>query len=203
MLKDSERAKAKGGENVGYARVSTADQNLDMQLERLHKFPCDRIFQDKISASKKREGWTDCWRYLREGDTLVVYSLSRLARSVEELLKINKGLIERGIMLVSLTEPIDTRTPVGKLMFNIYATMAQFERDITVQRTKDGIARRRERGELIGRPAAVTDKIKKAIRRDLLAHKLTVKAICAKYKISKQLLNYHFPGGRQNIKGKR
>lgn len=174
-----------------------------MQLRRLHEFPCSRIYQDKLSASKVREGWTDCWRYIREGDTLVVYSLSRLARSVEELLRINRGLIERGIMLVSLTEPIDTRTAAGKLMFNIYATMAQFERDVTVERTRAGIATRRKAGLLVGRPGKVDDKTKAAIKRALIAHKLSIREICAKYKISKQLLNYHFPGGRQAVKGKR
>lgn len=206
MQKDSKRAKVPEGETVGYARVSTDDQSLDMQIERLKAFPCKRIYQDKISASSRnREGWKDCYRYLREGDTLVVYSLSRLARSVEMLTQINKDLLERNIALVSLSEPIDTRTAAGKLMFNINAAMAQWERDITIERTRAGLATRKAAGLLIGRPPKFTpDKIK-AIRRDLLARKggdylYEVKQVMKAHKISKAQLNYYFPGGRQKIK---
>lgn len=208
MRKDSKRAKEVGGENVGYGRVSTEEQNLDMQLRALREVPCDRIFTDKISASKmSREGWTDCWRYLREGDTLYIYSLSRLARSVEELIRINKGLIERGIMLVSLTEPIDTRSAIGKAMFNMYAMMAQWERDVTIERTRHGIAARRKAGLLVGRPPKFDSQKIAAIRRDLVAraggdYKYEVKQVMKAHKISKAQLNYYFPGGRQAIKRK-
>jgi DNA invertase Pin-like site-specific DNA recombinase len=190
----------KNGEFVGYARVSTAEQNLDMQLRALRDYPCARIFEDKLSASSmRREGWGDCRRYLRGGDTLVVYSLSRLARSVDQLIAINKDLLSRGIALKSLTEPIDTSTADGKLIFNMRAALAQFERDVTIERTIAGIAARRKAGLLIGRPAQLDRKKKQAIKRDLLAYKLSVVAICKKHGISKQLLGYHFPGGRQAI----
>lgn len=211
MKKDSKRAKAPEAvepQNVGYARVSTEDQNLDMQLERLRAYPCVKIYQDKISAAKKfREGWFDCWRYIRDGDTLVVYSLSRLARSVVELNEINSGLIKRNISLVSLTEPIDTRSAVGKLMFNIYAAMAQWERDVTVERTRAGIATRKAAGLLIGRPPKFSKKKIAAMKRDLLAredgdYKYQVKDVIKAHKVSKRALNYYFPGGRQAIKRK-
>lgn len=208
MGKDSKRAKGPEGEFVGYARVSTQEQNLDMQLERLRAYPCARIFQDKLSASAKhREGWNDCWRYLREGDTLVIYSMSRLARSVEELTKINRGLMERSIAIVSLSEPIDTRTAAGKLMFNINAAMAQWERDITVERTRAGIATRKAAGLWVGRPSRFDKEKLAAIRRDLIARKggdylYTVKQVMKAHKIKKPLLNYYFPGGRQKIKRK-
>lgn len=206
MAIDSKRAKAPEGENVGYARVSTEDQNLDMQVARLKAFPCVRIYQDKISASSRnREGWKDCRRYLRDGDTLVVYSLSRLARSVEMLTAINKELLERNIALVSLTDPIDTRTAAGKLMFNITAAMAQWERDITVERTRAGLATRKAAGLLVGRPPKFTPEKLKAIRRDLLAraggdYKYKVGQVMKAHKIGKAVLNYYFPGGRQKIK---
>lgn len=204
MRKDSKRAKVPPGELVGYARVSTVDQNLEMQLRLLREYGCGRIFIDKLSAvSGRREGWLDCRRYLREGDTLVIYSLSRVGRSMEHLLAVNSDLLKRGIALKSLTEPIDTRTADGKLAFNIRAAFAQFERDVTIERTRAGIEARRKGGLLIGRPSKLDDKTKAAIKRALIAHKLTIREICAKYKISKQLLNYHFPGGRQNVKGKR
>lgn len=208
MRKDSKRAKVPTGEAVGYARVSTEDQNLDMQIKRLREYPCERIFQDKISApSKNREGWKDCWRYLRDGDTLVIYSMSRLARSVEELSRINRGLIERNIGVVSLTETIDTRSAAGKLTFNIIAAMAQWERDITVERTRHGIATRRAAGLLVGRPPKFDKQKIAAIRRDLLAraggdYKYEVKQVMKAHKISKAQLNYYFRGGRQAIKRK-
>lgn len=207
-MKDSKRAKVPVGELVGYARVSTTEQNLDLQIQQLTKFGCVRIFTDKLSASsKKREGWIDCRRYLRDGDTLVVYSLSRLARSVEELLRINKELIERGINLKSLTEPIDTRTADGRLIFNVRAALAQFERDVTVERTRAGIAARKKKGLFIGRPPKFTPERLRAIKRDLLArargdYKYAVKEVMKMHKVSKQVLGYYFPGGRQNIKRK-
>lgn len=207
--KDSKRAKVPEGEAVGYARVSTQDQSLEMQLERLKAFPCSRIYQDKLSAaSKSREGWIDCKRYLRDGDTLVVYSLSRLACSVEMLTQINRELIQRNIALVSLTEPIDTRSAAGKLMFNINAAMAQWERDITVERTRAGIKTRTDKGLPHGRPKKFDKETLAKIARELLVrkdgdYKYQVAAVRKKYDMSKPAMNHYFPGGRAVLEQKR
>src|ERR1700694_1728140 len=124
LVKEMAKNGKSSGELVGYARVSTVEQNLEMQTQALTKAGCARIFTDKLSAANpRREGWHDCKRYMREGDTLVIYSLSRMARSVRELLQINKELFDRGIGLKSVTEPIDTRTADGALIFHVRAAL--------------------------------------------------------------------------------
>lgn len=140
---------------IGYARVSREDQNLDMQLQAIIKRGVDKkqIFQEKVSGvSKKRPQFDLCLKRLRRGDTLVVWKLDRLGRSLKQLYELSADLDRRGIMLVSLTEGIDTTTAMGVLFFHIMASIAQFERDLISERTKAGIAAAKERKSWRSRP---------------------------------------------------
>ncbi len=133
---------------LGYARVSTRDHNLGLQIEALERFGCRHIFQEKLSAtSKKRPELAKLWRELRPKDTLAVWRLDRLARNAREMLNRVQELDDRGVRLVSLTESIDTATAHGKLMLAVLAAMAQFERDLTSERTAAGIRRLQAAGK--------------------------------------------------------
>jgi len=140
---------------IGYARVSREDQNLDMQLQAIIKRGVDKkqIFQEKVSGvSKKRPQFELCLKRLRRGDTLVVWKLDRLGRSLTQLCELSKSFDDRGIMLVSITEGIDTTTAMGKLFFHFMAAIAQFERDHISERTRAGIAAAKQRGTHRTRP---------------------------------------------------
>src|SRR4051794_14204731 len=132
---------------VGYARVSTTDQNPQMQLDALQGAGCVRVFEDKASGTlAERPELIAALEYLRDGDTLCVWRLDRLGRSLRHLVQVIGNLHERGIGFRSLTENIDTATPTGTLMLHLFAAFAQFERDLTVERTRAGLAAARARG---------------------------------------------------------
>lgn len=140
---------------IGYARVSREDQNLDLQIDAILKRGVDpkQIFKEKVSGvSKKRPQFALCLKRLRRGDTLVVWKLDRLGRSLTALCELSKSFDDRGIMLVSITEGIDTTTAMGKLFFHFMAAIAQFERDLIGERTKAGIEAARTRGTWRSRP---------------------------------------------------
>lgn len=138
--------------NIGYARVSTLDQNLDLQTDDLRRAGCERIFTDKASgALASREGLGLALDFVREGDTLVVWKLDRLGRSVPHLITTINDLKVRGVEFRSLNEHFDTTGAAGQLMFNIFASFAQFERDLIRERTVAGIAAARARGRCGGR----------------------------------------------------
>lgn len=142
---------------IGYARVSTLDQNLDLQIDALTKVGCEKIFTDKISSSKAhRQGLADALDYIRAGDTLVVWKLDRLCRNITELLKVSEKLKNNGIELQSLTESIDTSTPTGRMYFTILGAVAQMEREQIQERVKAGMAAAAKRGRKAGRPKALT-----------------------------------------------
>lgn len=142
---------------IGYARVSTLDQNLDLQIDALTKAGCEKIFTDKISSSKAhRQGLADALDYVRAGDTLVVWKLDRLCRNIAELLKVSEKLKNNGIELQSLTESIDTSTPTGRMYFTILGAVAQMEREQIQERVKAGMAAATKRGRKAGRPKALT-----------------------------------------------
>lgn len=148
----------------GYARVSTADQNLDRQKDALDKYGVDRLYCEKMSGTKKSRPELD--RLLSEvenGDTIVVESLSRLGRSVKNLAELMEKFNENGIRLVSLKETIDTTSSTGKLLFTILSSLAQFERDVIAERTVEGLKAARARGRLGGRPKADEKTVKKAV----------------------------------------
>jgi DNA invertase Pin-like site-specific DNA recombinase len=144
---------------IGYARVSTDDQNLDLQRDALQKAGCEQIFTDTVSGTKaERKGLTDALSHLRSGDTLVVWRLDRLGRSLRHLIDTVTALQERGIGFKSLRESIDTTTSGGKLVFHIFGALAEFEREIIRERTQAGLSAARSRGKSGGRPKALTEK---------------------------------------------
>ena len=153
---------------IGYARVSTKEQDLSLQLDALSKYGCDRIFTDKLSSVKERQGLTDALGYLRDGDTLVVWKLDRLCRSLPDLIKISEQIRTTGAQLVSITESIDTSTPAGRLYFNILGALGQMERELIQERVKAGLAAARRRGKVPGKPRVSDEKLELA-RRELSA----------------------------------
>jgi len=174
---------------VGYARVSTTDQTLALQQDALIKAGCSKIFTDTASgALAERKGLMEALAYVRTGDTLVVWKLDRLGRSLKDLIARITELQNRQIGFKSLTEQIDTTTSGGKLIFHIFGALAEFERDIIRERTNAGLAAARVRGKLGGRPPALSpEKIKLA--RKLYADKSTsVAEICKMLGISRHTL---------------
>mgnify|MGYP000526729061 FL=1 len=140
------------GEKIGYARVSTREQNLSSQIDALNNAGCIRIFTDKISGKEfKREGLTACMDYLRSGDTLVIYRLDRLGRSVKEMLDLCAKLEQRRIKLVSLQDNLDTSTAVGRFTMQILASLAEYNRNLILEGCKAGIEAAKKRGVRFGR----------------------------------------------------
>jgi DNA invertase Pin-like site-specific DNA recombinase len=149
---------------IGYARVSTNDQKLERQLDQLNKSGCEKIFQEKITGTKKmRPEFIKMFDVLRFGDILIVSDLTRLSRSTKDLIEISEKLKEIGVELKSLKENIDTTTATGKLMFGMLAVLSQFERDIISERTKQGLEAARARGRKGGRKKKDSKKIEMAI----------------------------------------
>lgn len=143
----------------GYARVSTQDQNLDRQTDQLKGEGCEKIFEEKVTGTKaERPELGKLLDQLRQGDILVVADLTRLSRSTRDLIDITEKLQTRGIELKSMKENIDTTTATGKAMFGMLAVMAQFERDLISERTKQGLESARARGRQGGRPKKAEDK---------------------------------------------
>lgn len=144
---------------IGYMRVSTFDQNLDLQEDALKKEGCEKIFSDKISGSLSKDlrpGLKEAVEYLREGDVLVVYKLDRLGRSLKNLIEMVNEFGQRKIGFKSLSESIDTTTANGKLIFHIFGAISEFERDLIKERTKSGLEAARARGRVGGRPRKFT-----------------------------------------------
>ena len=151
---------------IGYARVSTDDQHLDVQTDALTVAGAEKIFADKISGSKRaRPGLDRMLDQLREGDVVAVTKYDRLARSLKDLLDIVEIIRERGSGFRSLAEDIDTTTPAGRLVFHVFASIAQFERERISERTKEGLKAARIRGRVGGRPPALSDDQKIEVRR--------------------------------------
>ncbi len=149
---------------VGYARVSSTGQSLEVQLEKLNQAKCDRIYQEKRSGrTADRPEFQACMNYLREGDTLVITRLDRLARSVVHLAQLAKRFQQEGIDLLVVDQNIDTTTSIGRLMFNMLASIAEFENDLRTERQAEGIAKAKENGVKFGRPAKLTDTKREAI----------------------------------------
>lgn len=150
---------------VGYARVSTLDQNPRLQIEALEEAGCYRIFAEKISGTQKdRKKLHEAIDYMREGDKLVVWKLSRLARSLTQIIHTVKALEERKMGLKVLTQNIDTSTPEGRLFFHMNAAFDQFHREIIVENTKAGLASARKNGRIGGRPSLISDDKKRTAK---------------------------------------
>ena len=174
---------------IGYARVSTHDQTLNLQLDALKKSGCEKIFTDPASGSQaERKGLEDALAFARPGDTIVVWRLDRLGRSLKHLIETITRLAERQIGLKSLTEQIDTTTSGGKLIFHVFGALAEFERDIIKERTQAGLLAARARGKVGGRPRALAAK-EIAIAKALYADPdKSIKDICQALRISKMTL---------------
>jgi DNA invertase Pin-like site-specific DNA recombinase len=174
---------------VGYSRISTTDQTLDLQQDALTKAGCTKIFTDTASgAQTEREGLQEAIDYVRAGDTLVVWKLDRLGRSLKDLITRITELQTRKIGFKSLTENIDTTTSGGKLIFHIFGALAEFERDIIRERTSAGLEAARSRGRTGGRPKSLTTS-KQALAQKLYADKETsVTEICKILGISRATL---------------
>lgn len=149
----------------GYARVSTQDQELARQIDALGRYGVDEIFTEKMTGTKSNRPELNRLKdKVRTGDTVVVESLSRLGRSTKDLLSLIEDWNHQGVTLVSLKESIDTTTPTGKLLLIVLSAISQFERDITVQRTNEGLQAARARGRKGGRPRADSKAVSKAVR---------------------------------------
>ncbi len=142
---------------IGYARVSTKDQNLDLQLDALNKEKCTRIYKEVISGAKaERPVLQEMLNQVRPGDVIVIWKLDRLGRSLKNLVDIVGQLIKQDVGLKSLHDNIDTTTPQGRLTFNIFASLAEFERDLISERTKAGLESARARGRHGGKPKGLS-----------------------------------------------
>ena len=182
---------------VGYARVSTQDQNPDLQLDALKAVGCERVFVEKASgAQRERPELKAALHYVRAGDTIVVWKLDRLARSLKQLIETVELLASREIGLRSLTESIDTTTAGGKLVFHIFGSLAEFERSIIRERTTAGLEAARSRGRVGGRPASLTGKDISAAKAMLADPDITVEEVAKRLHVAPSTLYRHMPGGR-------
>lgn len=174
---------------VGYARVSTHDQTTDLQLDALKRAGCERIFEDTASGAKaERKGLAEALAYVRPKDTLVVWKLDRLGRSLPHLIDVVKLLADRGVGFKSLQESIDTTTSSGKLIFHVFGALAEFERDLIRERTQAGLAAARARGRKGGRQPRLNGK-QVAVAKSLAADpKMTVADICRTLGVSRATL---------------
>jgi DNA invertase Pin-like site-specific DNA recombinase len=177
---------------IGYARVSSKEQNLDMQVIALEEAGCEKIYEEKVSGVKAdRPILNNLIRQLRPNDVLVIWKLDRLGRSLKHLIELVQELIENNIGLCSLNDPIDTTSPQGRLVFNIFASLAEFERDVIRERTQAGLNAARARGRLGGRPKGISKTAEAtACAAETLykEKKLSVIEICKKLSISKSTL---------------
>lgn len=187
---------------IGYARVSTPEQQLRMQKDALRKAGCEKIYTDIVSGVKaERPGLDKALDHLRKGDTLVVWKLDRLGRSIQHLIQLIKTLQDQKITFKSLQENMDTATSGGKLIFHIFSALAEFERDLIKERTQAGLKAARARGKMGGRPPLLdTRKIKRMIEM-YDAQKNTVAEICKIYNISRpSFYNYLNKQKRTSVK---
>ena len=178
-----------GTRRIGYARVSTADQDLAPQLDVLRAKGCEPIYSEHASGKHAdRPELAQAMKALRAGDTLVVWRLDRLGRSLPDLIATVNELASRGVAFESVTEAIDTTTASGKLVFNIFASLADFERHLIGERTRAGLAAGRARGRMGGRPPALTSRQLREARLLLTDPDATVTAVAERYGVSRTTL---------------
>ena len=171
---------------IGYARISTLDQTLALQQDALTAAGCEQLYTDTASGSvTERPGLSQALSHLRAGDTLVVWRLDRLGRSLPHLIETVRQLQERGTGFRSLQEQLDTRTSGGKLVFHVFGALAEFERDLVRERTHAGLAAARARGRLFGRPRRLTPRQVKQLRSLAKDERNTVGEICQTLEISR------------------
>jgi len=172
---------------IGYARVSTDDQNLDSQTDTLSTAGAEKVFADKISGSRRARPELDrMLEQLRDGDVVTVTKYDRLARSLKDLLEIVEAIRERGAGFRSLAEDIDTTTPAGRLVFHVFASIAQFERERISERTREGLASARKRGRIGGRPPALSPAQKDEVRRMRDQERRAIPEIARLFRVSER-----------------
>ncbi len=182
---------------IGYARVSTQEQDLALQLDALAREGCEKIFQEKASgAQRERPELRAALGYMRQGDTLVVWKIDRLARSMKQLIETIESFQERGIGLKSVQDPIDTTSPSGKLVFHIFAALAEFERGVIRERTTAGLRAARDRGRVGGRPSALSAKDLQVAKAMLKDSDITVAAVARRLNVAASTLYRHIPHAR-------
>lgn len=185
---------------IGYCRVSTSDQNLSLQKDELIKFGCEKIFEDVASGAKsERVGLEAAIGFAREGDTLVIWKLDRLGRSLRDLIEIVNRLEQSGVSFVCMTQNIDTRTPGGKLFFHIFGALAEYERELIRERTKAGLSAARARGRKGGRKPALNEEQIEQARAMMDNPKLKIKSIIKTLRISKATLYKYVPMGKSAV----
>jgi len=185
---------------IGYARVSTKEQNLDLQIDALKQEGCKTkdIFTEKVSGAKKdRPQLQKMIEHLREGDVIIIWKLDRLGRSLKDLIELVAKFNKMGVGLKSINDPVDTTTSQGKLIFNIFASLAEFERDVIRERTKAGLAAARARGRVGGRPKGLSEEAQSKAEFAAMLYKkvgeeaLSITEICKRVGCSKPTLyNY-------------
>lgn len=174
---------------VGYARVSTRDQDYAMQAEALTAAGCEKVFEEVASgAQKDRPELAKVIGYLRKGDVLVVWKLDRLARSLKQLIETVEELEKRGIGFVSLTESIDTTTPGGRLIFHVFGALAEFERELIRERTNAGLKSAKARGVKLGRPKALEGEAINVAKALLKSGKMSASQVAAHVGVSRATL---------------
>lgn len=177
---------------IGYARVSTDDQHLDLQIDALKKAGCELIYEEKISGkSLERPELHHCLKALRPNDVLVVWRLDRLGRSLTDLVKIVSDLEQNGVGFESLSEKIETTSAAGRLMFHVFASLADFERNLIKERTQAGLAAARARGRSGGRKPKLDSKQIKEIKRLLSDPNINVADVAKRYGVSRTTLYNH------------
>jgi DNA invertase Pin-like site-specific DNA recombinase len=174
---------------IGYARVSTDDQNLALQRDALAAAGCEKVYEDRTSGAKaERPGLALALEVARAGDTLVVWRLDRLGRSLKDLIALAEGLDKRGVGLKSLKEALDTTSSGGRLVFHMFGALAEFERDLTRERTRAGLTAARARGRLGGRPKRLTPEKRRLAVQLYRAREHSIAEICRLMGISKPTL---------------
>lgn len=182
---------------IGYARVSTREQDPALQLRSLEQAGCDRIYQEKASgAQRDRPELAKALDHAREGDTIVVWKLDRLARSIKQLIETVEALEERGVGFKSITENIDTTSPGGRLVFHIFGALAEFERGIIRERTLAGLDAARASGKKLGPKPKISEKDLSAAKAMLAGGELTVAEVAERLGVSRPTLYRHLPKAR-------
>ncbi len=184
---------------IGYIRVSKQEQNEALQRDALREAGCENCFSDKMTGSKfECKGLEELLAFVRSGDTVIVWKLDRLGRSLKDLIETLNLLKDRGVDFISLTENIDTTTPGGKLIFHLMGALAEFERDLIRERTNAGLAAARARGRVGGRPRRLTTNGKVALARRLFADpNHSIPEICSTLGISRSTLYRYVRGAKE------